>query len=240
MFSAVKVTVCPSLRVTTISFGLIPSWLSASLHTFLTVASVSAGLWVFVIVVIVPSVVLPVNSYPVGTLVSVQVYLISFPSLYFGKFLTVSVQLFSAVKVTVCPSLRVTTSSSGLTPSWLSASLHTFLTVASVSSGLWVFVIVVIVPSVVLSVNSYPVGTEFSVQVYLISCPSLYFGKCSTVSVQWFVSFNTTVFPVFKVMIISSGLIPSWLSASFHTFLTVASVSSGLWVFVTDTTSWFV
>ena len=137
-----------------ISLGLFPSWSFASLHTFLTVASVSAGLWVFVIVVTVPSVVFFVTSYAAGTGVSVQVYLISCPLAYFGKCSIVASQLFSVFKVTVWPLLKVITTSFGLIPSWLSESLHTFLIVASVSSGLCLFVIVVTVPSVVLPVNS--------------------------------------------------------------------------------------
>ena len=164
-FAAFKVAVFPSLKVIMISLGLTPSWLLASSHTFLIVVSVSAVLWVFVIVVIVPSVSLLVNSYPSGTTVSFQVYLINWPFSYFGKLLIVAVHLLPSSNVTIWPLLRLITISSGLIPSWFSASFHTFITVASISSGLWVFVIVVIVPSLVFPVTSYPSGMLVSVQV---------------------------------------------------------------------------
>ena len=58
------------------------------------------------------------------------------------------------------------------------------------------------------------------------------------VCVQLFISDNVTVFPVdtsfaFKLILTLSGLFPSWLSLSFHTFVTGISIVSGVCVFVT-------
>ena len=72
-----------------------------------------------------------------------------------------------------------------------------------------------------------------SVHVYLISLPSAYLGSFSTLAVQLLSSFNVTSAPLDRVTFSLSGLIPSWLSASFQTFLTVASVSSGVCLLVT-------
>ena len=87
-------------------------------------------------------------------LASVQVYSISWPAEYLGRPVMVAVQPFSSLRVTVWPSERVTSRLSGRKPSWFSASSQTFLTVASVSSGVWLLVSVVTVPSLEVPVSS--------------------------------------------------------------------------------------
>ena len=79
-----------------------------------------------------------------------------------------------------------------------------------------------------LPVNSYPSGNSPSVHEYLISVPLLNLGKFSTLAVHPLLSFNVTSVPFDNVTVRLSGRIPSWSSASAHTFFTVASVFSGL------------
>ena len=98
-----------------------------------------------------PLTLVSVNSYPSGKSASVQVYTIAtdvpliiavpFSFSYFGKPVIVAVHSFCSFKVTDCPLLNVTTKLVGLLPSWLLLSSHTFLTVADVTTGVWVFVI---------------------------------------------------------------------------------------------------
>ena len=152
--SCISLSFAFNVKVTVSGLGLVFCELLLSIHTLFTVISLSAGLCVLVRVVTVPSVVIFVSLYPSGNEPSVQVYSISLPSLFLGSFSTFAVQLFSSFNVTSVPLDRVTFSSSGLIPSWLLASSHTFLTVASVSSGVCVLVKVVTVPLTEVSVNS--------------------------------------------------------------------------------------
>ena len=140
--------------------------------------------------------------------------------------------MFASFNVTVTPLLNVTVKLAGRIPSWFSASSHTFLTDASVTAGVCLFVIVVTVPFVVLFSMLYPSGTSVSVHVYLINCPFSYFGNPATVCVHLFPSFNVTSVPLLKVTVKVVGRFPSWLLLSSHTFLTVASVVSGVYEFV--------
>ena len=70
----------------------------------------------------------------------------------------------------------------------------------------------------------YP-STAFSVIVYVISSPFAYFGKSVNVYVQlslFLTSFDSTgvSFPfAITFTVITSGLFPSWLSASSHVFV---------------------
>ena len=143
-----------ALSTTSILSGLFPSLLLLSSQIFVTLTSVSNGMCLFVM--LYPSRV-AVYSF---TLSSVIVYLISFPSLYFGKSLNEYDQFPSSPIVTfadfifVASASKLIVISSGLNPSWLLASFHVFVPATVVVSGLWVFVIVVIVPSLVFSVNS--------------------------------------------------------------------------------------
>ena len=134
---------------------------------------------------------------------------------------------------------NVTVIEVGLNLSWLLLSSHTFVTGISIVSGACVFVIinpVVLFPSIV---GVYPVGVEVSLTVYSISTPFLYF--CNPVNVPFhpFPSFNTSVFPLtglpsaYNWTVTESGLIPSWLLLSTHTFSTGIFIVSGVCVFVT-------
>ena len=52
-------------------------------------------------------------------------------------------------------------------------------------------------------------------------------------ALHWLDSLRVTVSPFDRVTVRLSGRLPSWLFASTQTFLTVASVVSGVWVFLT-------
>ena len=97
------------------------------------------GVWILVIVVIVPSFSVLSSLYPSG-ISSDHVYSISVSLSYFGKFSIVADHLFSSLRTTSIPLLNVTVSSSGLFPSWLSASSQTLIILASVASCLFVIV----------------------------------------------------------------------------------------------------
>ena len=68
-------------------------------------------------VVTVPSTTVFISSYPSGASLSVHVYLISTPLLYFGSSFTVAVQSFSAFRITSVPLLNVTSKLDGRFPS---------------------------------------------------------------------------------------------------------------------------
>ena len=158
-----------------IDVGLIASWLPLSFHTFVTDASVTSGTCLLVIVVTVPTVVLLIIAYPVGNALSLHVYTIGVVEwLYLGNPSILSVNLLS-FNVTVLPSTAVPSASNcividvGRIPSWFCPSSHTFVTVASVTSGTCLLVIVKPSADTVLV---YPAGTTTSLNVYLISVPS--------------------------------------------------------------------
>ena len=159
------------------------------------------------------------------------------PSLYFGRFVNVAVQLFSTFAINVCFSspfaYSVISTLSGLIPSWLFASSHTFVATTSVVAGIYVFVTVYPFTDFI-----YPCATTFSSIVYTISFPPfLYFGRFVNIAVQLFSAFTVVVCfsspSAYNVISTFSGLIPSWLFASSHIFVATTSVVSGTYVFVT-------
>ena len=222
--------------------GLSPSWSLLSSHTFLTVASVFSVVWVLVIVYsVLPSFAVTVLVQPAGTLTSSTVQLMAVLFAFFASFVQVWLQLFAALSTTGSPlafpsAFSCTLMLSGLIPSWLSLSVHTFLTLTLVSSVEQLFVRVVTVPSFAVSVRLQPSGIFPSLQLYTISVPFAFFGRFCTVAAQPLSSFRvtvvTTVFPFIRLTLRLSGLFPSWSLLSFHTFLTVASVVSVVWVLV--------
>ena len=115
-------------------------------------------------------------------------------------------------------------------------SFHCFFAVISVTSGVWVFVIVYPFSSVPSPLAVYPSGSFTSFTVYIIFCPFSYTGKLVNVAVQLF-SLTVCVFPVAVPFLYNStvtlvGLFPSWLFLSFHVFVTVICVVSGVYEFV--------
>ena len=79
--------------------------------------------------------------------------------------------------------------------------------------------------------ESYPL-TLTSLTVYLISTPLfLYLGKLPKVYLKPLLALSSTSLTfspsAFKITVILSGLIPSLLLSSFHTFVTVFDTTSG-------------
>ena len=168
------------------------------------------------------------------------------PAVYFSTS-TSAVQVFpspSRVTSYFFPSDPVTVNLtvSGLTPSWSSASSQIFVTFIVFFSGTCVFVISTSNPLSASPVTSptvlvYPSGTFGSATVYLIALPFLLTASFSHVYDHWFASFSVTGSPdaapsACSWTLILAGLIPSWLFASSHTFVTVNSVVSGVCLFV--------
>ena len=180
--------------------------------------------------------------------------MISFPSLYLSRSVTVSVQLLSSfnslVAISFVPSVNVTFRVSCLLPSRSSSSSHTFSTDEDVNSGVCLFVIVYPLsesPSVVIEYvpgPSVPVRTSSfcSSTLYSISTPTLpasYFGRFVNVATQADVSPSSSFVPsnsivsitlpfAFRSNFTESGLNPSWSSASSHTFVASTSIVSGV------------
>ena len=220
------------------------SWLSLSTHTFVTGISIVSGVCVFVTVNpldIEPSI---DTWYSFGTVVSLTVYTISLPSLFFGNSLNIPLQLFELFNVNVFPitglpsAYNCTVIDNGLIPSWLLLSSHTLTTGISIVSWLCVFVIVNPLVTEPLIVVSYPSIWLLSLTVYFISVPFLYFGKSLNEPFHPFDEFSVNVFPLtglpssYNCTVIDSGLIPSWSLLSAHIFVTGMSIVSGVCVFV--------
>lgn len=93
-----------------------------------------------------------------------------------------------------------------------------------ISAGVCVFVIV----NVSWLYDVWYPGTVSSDTVYTILLPSaLYVGNFSNVySVPFIVSVFTKVPSAYRLIVICSGLIPSWLLLSFHIFVIDTDVSS--------------
>ena len=111
------------------------------------------------------------TSYPEGTISSLTVYFIISPSLYFGKFVNVPLQLFEEVNVNDFPptaslsAYNVTITEAGLILSWLLLSSHIFSTGIFMVSGVCVFVTVNPLDIEPFTVGVYPVGGLFSLTV---------------------------------------------------------------------------
>ena len=118
---------------TVISSKRFPSWLFWSFHVLVPLTLTVADWWVFLI--LNPSILV---VYPI-TLSSFTVYLISFPSLYLGKFPKSYFQFCSLV--TSCSAIsspsanKWTLIDRGRRPSWLSSSIHVLIPLIETSSG---------------------------------------------------------------------------------------------------------
>ena len=123
-----------------------------------------------------------------------------------------------------------------LLPSWLSLSDQVFLPSTLVLAISCLFVTTnspSLIPASLLYVTLYPSGTAFSLKLYLISVPSLFLSRSDTVALHPLLSFRVNTLPVYDPLAsnstaISSGLNPSRLSSSFHSFLTHTDVLSTL------------
>ena len=174
---------------------------------------------VFVIVYPCSAFPVGVDVYPSGTPSSTTVYAIFVPSLFTSKSSHVCDQLFSSFNVTASPAFspsafNCTVILSGLIPSWLSLSSHTFVTLTSVFATLCVFVIVYPSSAFPVVAGVYPV-TASSVTVYDTSLSLIYFGKFINSYFQFPSSSALTIILSFlvpfsnKLIVILSGLIPS-------------------------------
>ena len=178
-----------------------------------------------------------VGVYP-STGFSVTVYLISLPSLYFGRPLKLYFQLpfpsaFTSAVFTCVPSAsRLTMIFSGRFPSRLFASSQVLVPATSIISGVYLFVI-----SKPLMVGVYP-STGFSVTVYLISLPFLTLRKSVKVYFQLpfpsaFTSCSFTLTPsANRLTMIFSGRFPSRLFASSQVLVPATLILIGLLVMV--------
>ena len=117
-------TVFPSAVSWTSIFSVLsPSWLLLSFHSFFTVTSFTAGVWLLVIVMSpVFSSTAGVDVYPFGTLTSATLYTTSSPPLYFGRSVKVCDHWLLAFSSTASPyssipALSCTVTLSGLIPS---------------------------------------------------------------------------------------------------------------------------
>ena len=220
--------------------GLIPSLLLSSTQFFVTVISITSGVWVLVIVSPFFAAVLSA-VYP-STPSSLIVYSMAFPSLFFCKlaYLTVYVPSLLSITSAVAPftsapsprrwSFALNASASGLIPSWLFPSSHLLIIVISVVSGVWTFVIVppftalllsVAYPAIAPSLTVYVMAAPFSflrrfeyVITYVLSAPIVTSGVTSVISLspalRWSSFANAVV----------SGLTLSWSLLSSHFFVT--------------------
>ena len=165
----------------------------------------------FVIVVVYPSI----------FVFSITVYVISSPFAFSGKSVNVYPHPLLSFKSTVCTgfdsspfAIKLTLTESGLIPSWLSLSFHTFSTKTLVFPG--VYVLVIVKPADMLPVvnDVYVFGAPSSSTVYVISVPLEYFGKSLNVYAHSFPSPVNVVLCVsvpfaFKINSIVVGRIPS-------------------------------
>ena len=167
-----------------------------------------------------------------------MVYVISFPSLYFGRSLNSHFHPSSSVTFTAFSSSSVPSAyrrmviEPGRFPSWLFPSSQVLLPDMSTVSGSCL--LVTVNPSDASPVISvlYP-STLTSSMVYKIFTPSLYSSSSVKDPLQLFPLFSFTVFPVSSLSAssfttISFGRIPSWLFPSSQSFLTDTLVFPGV------------